>query len=48
MFVIAETVAIICFVTALLDVGMNGARYAEWAPWGLGLTAVSGVVMYFS
>jgi hypothetical protein len=26
--------------TALLDMGMNGARYAYWAPWGLGVSLV--------
>jgi hypothetical protein len=28
------------FSTALLDMGMNGARYAAWAPWGLGMTVI--------
>jgi hypothetical protein len=26
--------------TALIDMGMNGSRYAEWAPWGLGMTFI--------
>lgn len=28
------------FPTALLDMGMNGARYAGWAPYGLAMTFV--------
>jgi hypothetical protein len=28
----------VCFPTALLDIGMNGTRYAGWAPFGLLIT----------
>jgi hypothetical protein len=27
-------------VTALFDMGMNGSRYASWAPWGIGMAAL--------
>jgi hypothetical protein len=36
--------AMVCFVTAILDMGMNGARYAGWAPWGLGFTLVFSLI----
>ena len=35
-------------ITALLDMGMNGARYAGWAPFGLALAAVGGLVLLIS
>lgn len=31
-------IGVFCLVTALLDIGMNGGRYARWAPWGLGIS----------
>lgn len=37
MVVIATIVGMVCFVIALIDMGMNGSRYAGWAPWGLGI-----------
>lgn len=36
--VIAAIVGLVCLVTALLDMGMNGAQYAGWAPWGVGIS----------
>jgi len=36
--------AFIGIVTALLDMGMNGARYAGWAPYGLGM-AIIGLIL---
>lgn len=27
-------------VTALLDMGMNGSRYASWAPYGFGIAFI--------
>ena len=38
-FVIAEIVGVVCLTTAIIDMGMNGARWAGWAPWGLGIAA---------
>jgi cytochrome bd-type quinol oxidase subunit 1 len=46
VFVIAEFIGIICFVTAVLDMGMNGGRYAYWAPWGLGICLLCGGAMW--
>ena len=43
-----EIVAAICVVTAFLDLGVNGARGAEWAPIGLviaGLCAILALVI---
>lgn len=40
MSAIAAMVGLTCFVTAILDMGMNGARYAGWAPWGIGVALV--------
>ena len=31
-------------LTAMLDIGMNGARYAGSAPWGLGIAGI-GLIM---
>ena len=39
--------AIISGITATLDMGMNGSRYAGWAPWGLGIAAVCVVILSF-
>lgn len=36
----AAFLCVVCLVTALLDMGMNGSRYAGWAPWGLGIGAI--------
>lgn len=36
IFVIFEFVGILCFITAIFDMLMNGSRYASWA--GIGLT----------
>jgi hypothetical protein len=30
--------------TAVFDMGMNGARYSAWVPWGLGMAAL-GIVL---
>lgn len=38
--VVATIIGICCMVTALLDMGMNGARYASWAPWGIGIASM--------
>lgn len=32
--------SIVCGVTGIIDMMMNGARYAVWAPWGLGVAIV--------
>lgn len=36
-------IAIVCGVTAILDMMMNGSRNADWAPWGLTLAALCGL-----
>ena len=38
--VIGGVMAVFGLVTALLDMGMNGSRYAGWAPFGLGIAGV--------
>ena len=37
---VGSIMAIIGLTTALLDMGMNGARYAGWAPYGVGMALV--------
>lgn len=46
MVTVLIAVAMVCFVTALLDMGMNGGGYAEWAPWGLGVTVVCTIAVW--
>jgi hypothetical protein len=46
MFVLAEIIAIACFISALVDMGMNGGRNAGWAPWGIGITIICAGVMW--
>lgn len=46
IFVIAEIIGAICMATTVFDMLMNGGRDASWAPWGLGLTVISGFVMW--
>ena len=36
-------VAVVCGVTAILDMMMNGSRNADWAPWGIGIALILGV-----
>lgn len=43
----ATITLLFCFVTAMLDMGMNGAR-AGWAPWGFGVSMVCLVIMFFT
>lgn len=38
--------AIICGVTALFDMANNGAAHAKWAPWGIGIALVLGMLGY--
>jgi hypothetical protein len=47
LYLTAEVLAIVCSVTALLDMGMNGGRYAEWAPWGFSIAVACGAVLLF-
>lgn len=35
LYAICVILSGICGITAILDMGMNGGRYAEWTPWGL-------------
>lgn len=37
MTVLGEVLMIIGGASALLDMGMNGARHGGWYPWGLGM-----------
>jgi hypothetical protein len=36
--------ALVCLVTAALDMMMNGARGADWAPYGFGASLVCFIV----
>lgn len=38
----AVFIMMICFglVTAWFDMGMNGSRYADWAPFGFGIALI--------
>lgn len=40
LHVIGSIMIMIGLPTALIDMGMNGTRYAYWLPWGLGMTGV--------
>ncbi len=48
MFVVAEIIGAVCLFTAALDMGMNGSRGAGWAPFGIVITAICGVVMWLT
>jgi hypothetical protein len=39
-YTFVAALGIVCFITAFLDIGMNGARYAGWAPGGLGIATI--------
>lgn len=43
---VATVIGVVCFITALLDMGMNGSAYAGWAPWGLGIALVCFVLVW--
>ncbi len=32
-------------ITALIDTGMNGSLYADWAPWGLLMAGVGCILV---
>ena len=42
---LASAVAVVCFMTAAIDIGMNGAQYARWAPYGLAIGLLAAIVM---
>jgi hypothetical protein len=40
MTALGATMIVVGLPSALLDMGMNGSRYAGWAPWGLAMAAL--------
>ena len=48
LFVTAEIVGGICLLTAFLDMGMNGTRYARWAPYGLFMSMAAVGIMWIA
>ncbi len=44
----AIVIGLICFVTSVIDMMSNGARYADWAPAGLIVTIICMIVVYLT
>lgn len=43
---VATVLGSICLLTAVLDMMMNGGAYADWAPYGFGIAAVCGILVW--
>ena len=45
IFIIAEIVGLVCFVTGVLDMGMNGSASAGWAQIGIPIALFCFLIM---